>query len=90
MIDKLRYCNRCVMPETNEGMAFDENGICRACASSEQKMHINWATRRNALDEIIETAKEKAKQKANLFVRKHITRCRHVRNGGCNDIGTEY
>ena len=42
----MKYCNRCIMPETTEGIDFDENGICRACASSEQKMHINWEERR--------------------------------------------
>ena len=36
------------MPETTEGLEFDENGICRSCASSEQKMHINWEERRKS------------------------------------------
>jgi len=46
---QLRYCVRCCMPETNEGMEFDEMGICKACRSSEQKMHINWAERQEKL-----------------------------------------
>ena len=45
------------MPETTEGLEFDENGICRSCASSEQKMHINWEERRKKLDEFIKNAK---------------------------------
>lgn len=54
---KLRYCVRCCMPETNEGMAFDELGICKACRSSEQKMRINWHDRQAALYQIVERAK---------------------------------
>lgn len=57
---QLRYCTRCCMPETNEGIAFDEMGICKACRSSEQKMRIDWATRQSSLKEILEDAKAKS------------------------------
>jgi N-acetyl sugar amidotransferase len=57
---KLRYCVRCCMPETNEGMGFDEMGICKACRSSEQKMRINWAQRAEALQAIVDKAKAAA------------------------------
>jgi len=45
------------MPETSEGTVFDELGICRACQSSEQKMHINWQERERELRAILEEAK---------------------------------
>ena len=54
---ELRYCVRCCMPETSEGIDFDELGICRACRSSEMKMHINWAEREKQLRSILENAK---------------------------------
>lgn len=57
---KLRYCVRCCMPETNEGMGFDEMGICKACRSSEQKMRIDWRARQEALKGILEKAKAEA------------------------------
>jgi N-acetyl sugar amidotransferase len=50
---KIRYCNRCCMPETMEGIVFDEFGICTPCRSSEEKMHINWEEREIILREII-------------------------------------
>jgi N-acetyl sugar amidotransferase len=40
--DKLKYCTRCCLPETMEGITFDELGVCTPCRSSEEKMHINW------------------------------------------------
>lgn len=54
---ELRYCVRCCMPETNEGMGFDEMGICKACRSSEQKMRINWADRQKQLSALLDKAK---------------------------------
>ena len=51
----LQYCSRCCMPETNEGMEFDEFGVCKACQSSEQKMHIDWNAKREELEEILDS-----------------------------------
>tara|TARA_Y100001970_G_C14209107_1_gene845856 strand:- start:515 stop:1654 length:1140 start_codon:yes stop_codon:yes gene_type:complete len=48
------------MPETTEGIDFDELGICRACNSSEQKMHVDWDERKKTLESILDEAKENA------------------------------
>lgn len=56
----LRYCVRCCMPETQEGITFDEMGICQACQSQEQKIHIDWVEREKLLRKILEGAKAKA------------------------------
>ncbi|MEK7602526.1 MAG: N-acetyl sugar amidotransferase [Patescibacteria group bacterium] len=56
----LMYCTRCCIPETQEGIDFDELGICKACRSSEQKIHIDWVARGKQLEEILADAKAKA------------------------------
>ena len=56
----LQYCTRCCIPETQEGVKFDDLGICQACQSSEQKIHINWVEREKRLQEIIADAKKRA------------------------------
>jgi N-acetyl sugar amidotransferase len=56
----LRYCIRCCMPQTQEGIEFDELGVCQACQSAEQKIHIDWAERERDLRKIFETAKANA------------------------------
>jgi N-acetyl sugar amidotransferase len=56
----LRYCVRCCIPETQEGVTFDEMGICQACQSQEQKIHIDWVEREKQLRVILEDAKAKA------------------------------
>lgn len=57
LFDKLKYCVRCCMPSSNEGIKFDEMGFCQACISSEQKMHIDWTVREAQLKEILDQYK---------------------------------
>jgi N-acetyl sugar amidotransferase len=59
-IDGIKYCIRCCVPETQEGVQFDEMGICTACCSSEDKMHIDWTLREKQLRIILEEAKAKS------------------------------
>ena len=54
MFEELTYCTRCCMPETTEGIAFDELGVCQACQSAEQKIHIDWAARERDLRGILD------------------------------------
>jgi N-acetyl sugar amidotransferase len=60
LLNNVKYCARCCIPETQEGVKFDEMGICQACQSSEHKMHINWAERERQLRQILDEAKAKA------------------------------
>ena len=55
----LQYCLRCCLPETVEGIAFDDFGICRACQSAEQKIHIDWTLREKALRNILDRYRSK-------------------------------
>lgn len=58
--DFLKYCTRCCMPSSNEGMQFDELGICLACRAQEQKMRISWKKSEAILRETLKVYKEKA------------------------------
>lgn len=48
------------MPDTSEGITFDEMGMCSGCRSSEMKMHINWVEREKELRRILEHYKAQA------------------------------
>lgn len=50
---QLDYCSRCCMPNTTEGIAFDEMGICKACRASEEKMRIDWKERGASLEKLL-------------------------------------
>jgi N-acetyl sugar amidotransferase len=54
MFGKMNYCVRCCMPESNEGIKFDEMGICQACQSAEQKIHLDWTARERELRRLLE------------------------------------
>lgn len=50
----MRYCSRCVMPETAETLTFDAEGVCSVCRQIEvQKAGIDWAERGRELDRLI-------------------------------------
>ena len=38
----MRYCKRCVLPDTKPGVVFDADGICSACHAVEKKKTIDW------------------------------------------------
>ena len=59
-IEGIKYCIRCCTPETQEGVDFDEMGVCTACRSSEEKMHIDWAEREKKLKDILIKAKKES------------------------------
>jgi N-acetyl sugar amidotransferase len=64
----LQYCTRCCIPETQEGVCFDELGVCQACQSSEQKMHIDWTKRERTLREILNKAKVQSSTNYNCIL----------------------
>ncbi len=61
LMPDVRYCTRCCLPATGEGLGFDEMGICQPCRSSEQKIHIDWVEREKALRAILDQYRGKSK-----------------------------
>jgi N-acetyl sugar amidotransferase len=55
----IRYCRRCVMPDTKPDLRLDEQGICNACRSYENRTEIDWEQRRKSLIEILERYRSK-------------------------------
>lgn len=41
----MRYCKKCVMPDTRPYIIFNKDGICQACKNSEEKKTIDWNSR---------------------------------------------
>ena len=37
MILVMRYCKKCLMPDTRPGLEFDDNGVCFACVHYEKR-----------------------------------------------------
>lgn len=64
----LKYCSRCVMPATKPDLKFDEEGVCSACRSYENRKEIDWGQRRLELHEILKRYKNKNKKNWDCIV----------------------
>ena len=55
----LTFCKRCVMPHTKPDLKIDDQGICSACRSFEQRRDVDWVARRSTfLESLRSTARE--------------------------------
>lgn len=51
----MRYCTKCVLPDSHESIKFDENGVCNICRQAAIKhTQINWAVRKTMLENIVD------------------------------------
>ena len=57
----MKYCKKCLQPNTRPGIKFNEEGICYACLYEEEKKNIDWISREKELKEIAEWAKKTSK-----------------------------
>ncbi|MGE0567940.1 MAG: N-acetyl sugar amidotransferase [Bacteroidia bacterium] len=56
----MRYCSKCLFPETKPDLHFDEKGVCSACKAAEEKnIGINWEEREKQFHEIVNHYKKK-------------------------------
>jgi len=55
---KMKYCTRCVQPDTRPGIYFDENGVCGACLYQESVAEIDWDKRWSALEHIADRIRQ--------------------------------
>jgi len=55
----LRYCARCVMPDSKPDLTLDAEGVCDACRSYEARKEVDWAARRAELDAILDRYRSK-------------------------------
>ena len=42
---QMRYCKRCVMPDTRPNIVFNAEGICQACLNYDRRQAIDWDRR---------------------------------------------
>lgn len=50
----IRYCTRCVMPDTKPDLRLDEQGVCNACRSYEQRAQVDWEARQRELRALVD------------------------------------
>jgi len=55
----IKYCKRCLFPETKPHLYIDEEGICDACINYEERAEIDWNERNKELIEVLDKYKSK-------------------------------
>lgn len=50
----MRYCKKCVMPDTRPGIKFDEEGVCYPCKTWEKRKEVFWDKRWQELEELVD------------------------------------
>jgi len=50
----LKYCTRCVMPDTKPDLKLDEQGVCNACRAYEGRKEVDWDARRKELPALLD------------------------------------
>lgn len=55
----MRYCSRCILPETRPGLTIEADGVCSACRAHEKALsaEVDWDARRRDFDDIVEKTK---------------------------------
>lgn len=48
----MKYCKKCVMPDTRPGIKFNKEGICSSCQSFEHRKEIDWDARYRELEKL--------------------------------------
>ena len=63
----MKYCKKCLQPDTRPNILFDEHGVCYACLYEESKVSIDCDARFNKLLNIAKNAKAEAKKRGNIY-----------------------
>jgi N-acetyl sugar amidotransferase len=53
----IKYCVKCLYPETKPDLWFDDNGVCSACLNYEKRMSIDWAERERIFVDMLQRFK---------------------------------
>ena len=48
----MKYCKKCVMPDTRPGITFNGEGVCSACLSYENRKNVNYEERFKELERL--------------------------------------
>jgi N-acetyl sugar amidotransferase len=56
----VRYCTRCILPETHETIQFNQEGVCSVCEQIDYRdTEIDWDERRRMLQELVDEYRDK-------------------------------
>jgi N-acetyl sugar amidotransferase len=57
----MKYCQKCILPDTRPNLIIDESGICNACQNHGKKDEIDWIQREKLFQIVLDNAKKNSK-----------------------------
>ena len=51
----MKYCKKCVMPDTRPGITFDSDGVCMPCKNHERKQKVDYEARFEEFKKLCDT-----------------------------------
>lgn len=59
----LKWCKKCILPNSKPNILFNEDGICYPCLNYKKRKKIDWKKRENLFRQLINKIKNKSKNK---------------------------
>ena len=56
------WCTRCLTMSTRPRISFNSDGVCNACLWADEKVKLNWATRQEELESLLQKHRSHGKQ----------------------------
>ena len=53
----MKYCNKCIMPNTRPGVELNSDGVCGPCVTHDNRPAIDWSAKLRKFEAIVESAK---------------------------------
>ncbi|WP_440938016.1 N-acetyl sugar amidotransferase [Candidatus Pelagibacter sp.] len=63
----IKFCKKCIMPDSRPRIVFNNEGVCNACLYSEEKKKIDWEDRKREFLKLINEIAEFTKQKNSKY-----------------------
>ncbi|MCC6221280.1 MAG: N-acetyl sugar amidotransferase [Deltaproteobacteria bacterium] len=53
----MKYCKRCILPNTRPGLIIETDGVCNACKGHDEKLSFDWDTRARQFSNLLQQVK---------------------------------
>ena len=64
----MKYCIRCLQPDTRPNISFRKDGLCPACYYYDQLIYVDWQERCDTLRELVEKNKSGSNRKHDCII----------------------
>lgn len=64
----MKFCTKCIMPDTRPHITFNEEGVCIACQNNERKKNVDWDMRMQELKVLCDKYRRKVPEQNDCII----------------------